>query len=202
MPRSRETGDGDEYTDTEEAALEAAAGAAMDEYEAEAAPTRMTVQGVVEWAGAVQASNGGVRRVRLDGLDLTEARDRLRTARDASQRAREAHPARSMTAKGWHSQLRALTSSRYGSDMADRAGLDPTARTLRAWLSEDRAPNKANQQRIAEAYGALRNRGLDSANERAKAARHEFQESLTDALRDRYGATIRFRNIEELSFED
>ncbi len=203
MPRGVVTGPGDEYDAHEEAALEAAVDQAWEEYEAmRRTPTRVTVRAQVEWAGVTQASNNGMRRVRLDGLDLRAVRDRLEAAREATRRAAEARPARSLQAKGWHAQLRALTGSRRGSEYADRVGLNPSARALRSWLSEDRAPSKVNQARIAAAYEAMRNRAVDEARARAQRATHELQEAFTEALRDRYGATIRFRNIEEFRFEN
>lgn len=58
----------------------------------------------------------------------------------------------SYQATGWHAQLRELTSTRTGREAADKAGLSPTPRTYLAWLAETRTPNKANRERIANAY--------------------------------------------------
>lgn len=57
-------------------------------------------------------------------------------------------------AKGWHAQLSALTATSRGTSFLDAAGLDVQKRTLLAWLAEDRAPTRANQQLIREAYEA------------------------------------------------
>lgn len=204
MPRVRETGDGDEYTSEEEAALEAAVDDAWADYEAaaERTPSRMTTRARVEWAGVEQRSNNGVRTLRADNLNLGRVRDAARASRAAAEQARRTGPSTSYRAKGWHAQLRALTGDRHGSQLADRSGLNPTSRTLRSWLAEDRAPNKANQARIASAYDALRNRARNDAQQISRAANHTLQQELTDALRDRYGATIRLRDIEWLNLDN
>jgi hypothetical protein len=63
---------------------------------------------------------------------------------------------KSYTAKGWSAQLRELTSTAPGRAAADQAGLSVTARTLLAWLSEERTPTKANRAKIADAYQSMR----------------------------------------------
>ncbi|WP_226361010.1 hypothetical protein [Pseudonocardia sp. ICBG1142] len=196
----KDTGPATDYTDTEEAALEAAAERAWEEYQAgeEQMPERMTVYGArVEWAG-VETPRAAVR---LDRLDLDRVGAALSSMKQANARAAQGE-ATSYTATGWHAQLRALTGTARGSELADRAGLNPTARTLRAWLAEDRPPNAANRRAIAEAYSGLRTYGRDQAQDEARAARHQVVEELNSAIRDRYGADVRFRNFGRIEFHD
>lgn len=65
---------------------------------------------------------------------------------------------RGREAKGWHARLSALTKTQRGQQALLGAGVAPgeRARNWRAWLGEDRAPSKANQERIAAAYRAYR----------------------------------------------
>lgn len=161
------------------------------------APGAMRVTARIEWAGV----DTGVRTTRLDGLDLrrvTAAHDRVLAA---ERRAQEARPATSYTATGWHAQIRALTAHGRGSQAADRAGLAPSARTLRRWLAEEQTPSRANQERIARAYEALRHDRVDRAHGTARAARHELTGELSRTLRDRYGSEIRLTDIRSLRFE-
>lgn len=76
---------------------------------------------------------------------------------------------RSYTATGWHAQISKLTSSPRGYQAAAAAGLSATARTLKGWLSQDVAPNAANQKKIAEAYAIMAGRWPDGVE------RQEFQ---------------------------
>mgnify|MGYP001087578933 CR=1 FL=1 len=209
-----ETGDGEPYTSADEAAIEAAIDDAWAEYESELGPgvdlepgdgpATLTVSAKVEWGGSVQSSNNGDRTVRLDlGSDRTAAlRPHIDAARKAKERAENARPAESRKAKGWHAQLRELTGTPRGSVLADRAGLNPSERTLRSWLAEDRPPSKANQEKIAAAYDGLRTWNVDRAQEGARAANHRLVNALTDQIRDRFGATVRFRDIRGMSFDD
>jgi hypothetical protein len=64
----------------------------------------------------------------------------------------------SYTAKGWHAQLSKLTATEAGYRAAERAGLSVSKRTLLDWLAEKREPNKANQDKIREAYNAAAGR--------------------------------------------
>jgi hypothetical protein len=64
----------------------------------------------------------------------------------------------SYTAKGWHAQLSKLTATEAGYRAAERAGLSVSKRTLLDWLAEKREPNKANQDKIREAYGSAAGR--------------------------------------------
>lgn len=64
------------------------------------------------------------------------------------------------TDRGLAARLRYLTKSSAGYDALDRAGLDVTARTMMAWLAEERTPNAANLARIEAAYTDLHNRNM------------------------------------------
>lgn len=198
-----ETGDPTEYDTTDEAALEAAVDDAWAEYEAAAAgtPSVMRVSARIEWSGVLDRARNGHRTTRLDGLNMTGVKKELDRAREANRRLAEARPASSYQAKGWAAQLRALTESKRGSAVADTAGLDPSARTLRRWLAGDVTPTRANQARIADAYGGLRTWRRDTAAVNAARANHALAEELSSALRRRYGAEIRLRDITDMRFE-
>jgi hypothetical protein len=199
------TGPSTDYNAHDEGIVEAALDAAFAYWDDEAAPgqepTVMHVTAQVEWAGVVDRARGGVRSTRLDGLNLAALRPALDAARKASQRAERAEPARSYTAKGWHAQLRALVSVNRGSELADRAGLNPTAKTVMAWLSESRAPSAANRARISEAYSGLRTAGVEEARTRAEAANHALAEKLNGVLTEEYGQEIRLRDISRLHLQ-
>lgn len=188
------------YSDHDEGIIESALDRAFNDYGGEA-PSGIRVRAQVEWAGVVDRANGGVRRTRLDGLDLGKVKKQLDRTREARDRAGQARPAQSYQAKGWHAQLRKLTEHSRGSDAADKAGLSPSARTLREWLSESREPSKANQERIARAYEALRHDRVDRATAEYERHRHELVERLSESLRDRYGVEIRLRDIDDFDLE-
>lgn len=195
------TGPATDYTETEETTLETVLKRAWKEYQAKGQkPERMTVYGArVEWAG-VETPRAAVR---LDRLALGRVGVALSATEQAQANARAARgEATSYTATGWHAQLRALTGTARGSELADRAGLNPSARTLRAWLAEDRPPNPANRRAIAEAYSGLRTYNRDHAQVAARAARHDTVEAINAAVRDRYGADVRFRDIGRIEFHD
>lgn len=194
-----------EYDASEEAAIEAALDRAMGDYDEDygddddEGPTRLYVEAEIEWAGTYNPR--AMRGTTLDGLDLKPVRDALRNAEGAAARAAHARPASSYQAKGWHAQLRALLGSSHGSAAADRAGLAPSTRTVQRWLSTEHAPSKANRERIAEAYGALRTWRVDEARQSAERAAHAVADALSGALRERYGAEIRLRDIQRLIME-
>jgi hypothetical protein len=198
---SRDTGPSEPYSIEDEGTVEAALDAAYDAWDEVAPnqnPSGMQVTAQIEWAGVIDRSRNGVRTTRLSGLNLGALRMPLERARRATERAEAAQPATSYTAKGWHAQLRALTVSARGSDLADRAGLDPSARTLRSWLAEDRAPSKANQEKIAAAYEGLRTAGVEEARARAVEANHQLAEKLNAVVTEEYGQQIRLRDITRL----
>ncbi|MGH3612677.1 MAG: hypothetical protein ACRDRK_08785 [Pseudonocardia sp.] len=203
MAKASDTGDPAEYDTADEAAIEAAVDAAWAEYESTAAgtPSVMRVAAQIEWSGVLDRARNGHRTTRLDSLNLTRVEKALDRAREANRRLAAARPASSYQAKGWAAQLRALTESKRGSAAADTAGLDPSARTLRRWLVGDVTPTRANQARIADAYGALRTWRRDTAAANATRANHVFAEEMSSALRRRYGAEIRLRNITDMRFE-
>lgn len=206
MSSKSTSGEPTEYDAHDEANIYRAVDHAYSEYGArESTPTRMNVTARIEWSGSVDRARGGMRRVRLDNLPpakMRALRSAVRREREAQGRAAAARPSTSYTATGWRAQLSALLNDKRGDALSDRAGLSPTARTLKAWISEDRAPSKANQERIAQAYGGLRTWRVDQARSEAASARGATARALTDALRDRYGAEIRLRDIARLDLDD
>lgn len=196
----RGTGTSTDYSGADEAMLEAAVEQAWANY-GDGTPTRIRVSAQVEWSGVIDKGRGGHRTTTLDGLQTGALKKAVQAAQKAAQKAGEARPAASMKAKGWHAQLRALTEHRHGSAAADKAGLGPTARTLQEWLSESRSPSKANQGRITEAYDRLRNWGVDQAGDARSAAQHRVAEALNDAIKERYGADVRLRDITGFEFQ-
>jgi hypothetical protein len=203
MSSKTSTGDPTEYTDVDEIELAAAVDEGWDEFEAgQDLPTRMTVTAEVEWSGSRNKAHNGMRTVRLDDLDLSRVAAARATARAAEDRAARARESTTYRAQSWHAQLRALTGTPRGSELADRAGLNPTARTLSAWLSESRAPSAANRRAIAEAYEGLRTARVEAASAAAGQARHDVTEAITDAVRDRYGAEVRFFDVRNIEFDE
>ena len=94
----------------------------------------------------------------------------------------------SYDARGWHAQLRALTDTRAGREAADRAGLAPTARTLLGWLAETTTPNKANREKIAQAYGAEGDAGVQrDVGPSGVSTKAQFDRSMAQAWRQRLG---------------
>lgn len=205
MSSKSTSGEPTEYDARDEANVYHAVDHAYSEYRGDGTPSKMQVTAQVEWSGSVDRARGGMRRVRLDNLDpgkMRAVKAAVRREREAQDRARTARPSTSYTAQGWRAQLNALLTDRRGEAVSDRAGLSPTARTLRAWLSDERAPSRANQERIAQAYGGLRTWRVDQARSDAQTARGATAKALTDALRDRYGAEIRLRNIVRMTLDD
>ncbi len=203
MARKSNTGSGDDYTDHDAAMLEAALEQAWQEYDdlgPGAAPTHVDVRARIEWAG-VEQGPGGIRSTTLGPVDLDPVKAQLDAARKAAGKAASAAPASSYTAKGYRAQLAALVSTPRGSALADRAGLNPTARTVTNWLAESTTPSRANQAKIAEAYAGLRTWNADSARQSATSARRTLADALTRSLSGKYGATIRLRDIQRLTLE-
>ncbi|UCM91607.1 transcriptional regulator [Streptomyces marincola] len=58
--------------------------------------------------------------------------------------------------RGVAARLRYLTASPAGYQAMERAGIHVTARTLYAWLAEERLPTPANRARLDDAYWDLR----------------------------------------------
>lgn len=199
MPSKTSTGDSMPYTEDDEHELITATDEGWEEFEN---PTKMTVSAVVEWSGSTNRAHGGFRTVRLDGLELGAVKAALDDARAAGQAAAAARPSQSYNAQSWHAQISALTRHGRGSELADRAGLNPTARTLSAWLSDSRPPSKANRERIAQAYEGLRTANLESARARQREANHRASEAINAAIRERYGADVRFTDVRGVEFDE
>lgn len=195
------TGEPTEYTEQDESDLIGAVDDGWTEWEG-GTPSKMTISAVVEWSGSRNVAHGGHRTVRLDGLELGPAKAALDDAHAASRDVSRARTSTAYTAQGWHAQINALTKHGRGSEMADRAGLDVSPRTLRAWLGEDRAPSKANREKIADAYAALGTSRLDDARDRQRRATHEATRAIDEAVRERYGADVRFFGVRSVEFDD
>ncbi|MFV6033173.1 hypothetical protein [Streptomyces sp. NPDC056264] len=65
---------------------------------------------------------------------------------------------KSYDAKGWHAQFSHMSKSGKGYQAMEAAGLSATARTQKAWLSQEVEPNPANRAKIAEAYQRMAGR--------------------------------------------
>jgi hypothetical protein len=87
-------------------------------------------------------------------------------------------------AKGWHAQLSALTATTRGQSYLEASGLGVTRRTLLAWLAEDRAPTRRNQQFIREAYTAAARKPFPR-DELGGMLRIEGKVGFGDDVRDR-----------------
>jgi len=198
MGRKRTTGDGEPYSDAEEARVADAIEAAFaDTYGEEddgsgPDPTGADVEAQIEWAGTVDNNGrGGVRSTRLEGLNTGALREAAREAAKARRQA-ERGPLRSYKAKGWDAQWRKITGSKRGQEAMREAGLNPSKTTMRRWLTGSQAPSKANRERIEKAYDELRNPARGSLRE----ANKKVADQLTETMRrSGYGATVRFRDI-------
>ncbi|MFG3072162.1 hypothetical protein [[Kitasatospora] papulosa] len=206
--RARDTGTGEKYSDAEAERVAMAIEAAYADWGREEEPSKGYVHAQVEWAGHIMRTNNGKRITRLDlpAAGMKKVRKAVEKARKASGRKSTAKPAASRKAKGWHAQLNELLADKRGSKAADRAGLDPTRRTVEKWLSrdggrEDFAPSKANRDAIAKAYDELRNWSVTESRDASEAASKEAAEAMTEAMHDQYGVNVRFRDIEEFRFE-
>lgn len=202
MGKKRNTSAGDPYTDAQaEKVAQALENAFVDSLPT---PTKLDVRARIEWAGTEQASNGGVRRTRLDLP--AGAMDRVRKATAEATRRRKkaktARPTKSRTAKGWHAQLRELTETPRGYQAAERVGLSATPRTLSRWLGDAEYPIRSGDRaKIQAAYDALRDWNVTEAKGSAERADRAAADALTDALRDQYGVNIRMRDITDFRFE-
>jgi hypothetical protein len=201
VARHRDTDEGEEYADVDEAAL---AESIYDdlyggEEKEEGLPAEVGETGYIEvtaqieWAGTVEARNDGVRtttfeRVPLEGVK--EAAAKLETAR--SMRG----PFKSYRAKGWKAQLRQMLSTKRGQQAAREAGLNRD--TIRRWQSGRQAPGAASQTKIASTYSLLG----DPKTAALKDAQHGVAEALTGTLKETYGVNIRLRGITHLHIRD
>lgn len=200
MPKGRgNTDPPTPYSARDEAEMEAALDRAFRDYE-EAAPTTMDVTAQIEWGGVVDRANDGVRRTRLDNLDLSGVQQARERVRQTTERAGEVRPATSYTAKGWRAQFRQLMRSGHGRELADRAGLNPASRTMRRWRAGGN-PSRANRERIADAYRHMSTWRVDRAQAETRNAQHELANALSGALRERYGTEIRLRDIRQLRLD-
>lgn len=210
MARKRDTGKGEAYTPGE---AEALAARIVEAYEAwdranggddSEEPSQADVRAVVEWAGHVMPKNDGKRRVRVDlpagGMaKVRKAAEKLEAARG---KLGSAKPSTSYKAKSWHAQLSDLTKTERGSKAADRAGLSPTRQTLTKWLSDPDYPiRRGDREKIEKAYGELRNARVTEAREAEQGSAKAVADAMTDALSNKYGQNVRFREIESFKFD-
>lgn len=193
MPRKRITGDGTEYTERERIRLADELDRAFSNY-GPGTPDGVQVQAQIEWSGTIDANRrGGIRTTFLDRLDLAE----VRRLADEARRAASQPELRSYRARGWRAQLRELSAVQRGGQARERAGLAPSRTTARRWERGTQTPSRANRERIAAAYDELRNPGRASAD----AKREQMADAFTAAVRDRYGVTVRFRDIQSWVWE-
>jgi hypothetical protein len=199
VARKRTTGDGEPYSGEDEAAL-ADYLAEMDYWDAveeeEGETGTVDVEGQIEWAGTVD-DNGrdGVRRTRLDDIQLGEIRKAAGQVRRA-QRTGPDQPYKSYQAKGWRAQLRQMQRTRRGREAVSGAGVSP--QTIRRWETGRQAPSRASREKIAGAYETVRNPRPAGVSR----ATHRLTEAFTQAVRDRYGVTVRIRDIRHLWIRD
>jgi hypothetical protein len=207
MARKRDTGDGEPYSAADEAELEAWLERAFEADERWADVTDigsagMDVTAVIEWAGTIDATTRlgpeGMRRTHLDGLDLTG----VKAAVDRSRAAGQAEYGRSYDAKGWHAMLAQLTGTARGRAAAQAAGLNPSRGTLLRWLSGTQEPNRRNREAIERAYGSARGHAAENQRSRTmRSNRREVSDTLTGALKDRYGQNVRLRDIRSMRIQ-
>jgi hypothetical protein len=198
MARHRNTGDGDEYEDVDEAALADFLYDDLYEEEDEEEGTgegetgTIDVEAQIEWAGTIdQNSRDGVRRTRLDDVPLAEIKQAAGELGKA-KRTGPAEPFKSYRAKGWRGQLRQMLSTKRGQAAARDAGLNRD--TIRRWQGGAQAPSAASRAKISGAYGQLR----DPRSAAVAKAQHGLADALTGALRQRYGVNVRLRDIRHL----
>jgi hypothetical protein len=205
MPSKRDTGEGIEYSGSEAEAMADALAEAFEQWGDYGEPAGFDVSAQVEWAGTVQPSDGGQRRTRIEGLnpaDMAKVREAVREYRAAAGQKTQAKPLKSYSAKGWHAQLRALTGTVKGLAAADAAGLSPTVATLRRWLADEEYPiRKSDREKIERAYGSIRDRPVTEARSAASKDASKVATALTNALRERYGVNVRFRDIRRFDLE-
>lgn len=186
------TGEPIEYSPAQEEDLYDAMGDIPDD------ATGFDVTGVIEWSGEVN-SRKPRRQLRAsthvgpnEVLNLAAVKAAKAAADQAAAAAKNPPWGKSFNAKGWHAQLSRLTANQHGSAAADAAGLDPSPRTLRGWLAEEKVPSPANQAAIGRAYEQLATRITGPAAEtEAKRAYHVLAEALNGALKDHFGVPIR-----------
>jgi len=192
MARKRTTGDGEPYGYQDEVDL---ADYLMDDDEIsglddeEPETGTIDVEAQIEWAGTIdQNGRDGVRRTRLDGIELDGIREAARELRAAQRTERY----KSYQAKSWPAQLRQLQHTRRGRDLIRETGLSP--RTIRRWQAGQQAPSRASREKLARAYEARSN----PRPEAVRRATHGLAEAFTGAVKARYNVTVRLRDIRHL----
>jgi hypothetical protein len=198
MARKRDTSDGEDYSDSDEAAVADALGDALgaDFEEDEDLTGTIDVEAQIEWAGTID-ENGrdGVRRTRLDDVPLGEIRQAAGEL-DKAKRTGPSEPFKSYRAKGWRAQLRQMLSTKRGQEAAREAGLNRD--TIRRWQGGKQGPSAASRAKISGTYGQLR----DPRSTAVTKAQHGLSDALTGALRQRYGVNVRLRDIRHLRIEE
>lgn len=190
------SGEGEEYTDDDVNDLYDAIDEAWGDRDGKGDTNgSMTVEAKIEWAGEyANNGHGGTRSVNLAGVNTVPVVAALKQARKLEERALRG-PLRSYDAKSANAQFRQLERTPAGRAALIAAGVSATARTQLAWITGDRTPTRANQERIREAYDNARNPGRGVMD-----ARRAVADALTQSIKDLPGdSTVRFRDIE--SFE-
>lgn len=143
----------------------------------------LTITGRIEWQGDFHRGNNGMRTVNLSGVELGPIVSAVDAAKAAQEAAGAARVLNSYRAKSPTAQARGLMRTARGRAAAERAGLSVSPRTLKAWLSGQRQPSKANREKIANAYNDARTAPVRNASDAARAAIKNVADSVSDAIK-------------------
>lgn len=196
------TGPPTDYSTDEESALAGALAAAMPAAGQPVSGATVTTTAQFEWAGEI-ANNGrgGVRPVRLDGINLDPVRAAVNQYRAAQSAAATAQPYRSYQAKSWQAQLRQLTGSPAGYGALAGQGVNVTKKTLMGWLAEDHPPSAANRARISAAYAEARQSPVTRGRTAVATAAHNVAEAFNRAVDSPHPAGVRIRDIVNMTID-
>lgn len=177
------------YDDDDATLLAEQIGDAWARYDPADPPSKMTLTGKIDWNGYLNPKPH--RTTTLDQLPAREMQA-LRTASGAEvrSRSRSATAGNSLTAKGWHAQLRQLLDAgERGSAAADAIGWSPRRHDVLRWLGGSE-PSAKTESKIHQAYGEMRRARIDAAAAAAQRDAHRVADALTAAIKARpgYGA--------------
>jgi len=155
-------------------------------------PTEAHFVAEVEWAGTFNPQ--AHRALRADQLDLTDVIAAVAATRSlvrgVAQRLRSYDE---VTLRG---RIHRLERTQVGRDHLAAEGI--TRRLIRDWESGRNRPSQAKREAVDRAFEAAATRYVTRERTRFEGAAHRVAEALSAALRDRYGAEIRVRNISSL----